>query len=241
MVVQPGSTEKPASNIRVFICKFDDINVESLESLLDPLELERANAYRRDQDRACWVSARGMLRRVLALELGMPPDCLAFGVGPHGKPTLVQNERLRFNLSHSDRYAVLGLSWDVDVGVDVEATPRGAKASAIETRALTDRERRVITDLPLAKRGEALGTVWRRKEALLKALGVGLSGGMARIDSFPEQCEDPIVPLLPKSLREGRSWRIYDVGITTDESAAVAAQGVRHVLDVLRWPNHCWP
>ncbi len=136
---------------------------------------ERARADRmRPGPRERFVVARGQLRRILAAYLPAAPSSLAFGSGQNGKPFVEAGPR--FNLSHSGGLGVCAVSPGGEVGVDIEvvhAVPEaeqiavrwlGAAAAAEVERAGLDR------DLVFLRH-------WTRREAYLKALGVGITDG----------------------------------------------------------------
>jgi phosphopantetheinyl transferase len=89
------------------------------------------------------------LRQVLAAYLGEEPGQIRLGEGEHGKPRLEgPSKRLEFNLSHSGEIALVAVSGEHPVGVDVERVrPR---------------------------RGQAFHQRWACHEARIKCLGVGL-------------------------------------------------------------------
>lgn len=91
----------------------------------------------------------GVLRRVLAVYLGREPEQIRLEEGEHEKPRLADPEEgLRFNLSHSGELALVAVSGELEVGVDVERMR--------------------------PKRDEAFYRDWARREAHVKCLGIGL-------------------------------------------------------------------
>src|ERR1043166_6480325 len=86
---------------------------------LEPHELERAGRFHFEKHQRHFVVARGGLRYVLGQYLDVKPDELRFSYGAYGKPALV-GEALRFNVSHSHGMALVAVSADRDLGVDVE-------------------------------------------------------------------------------------------------------------------------
>ena len=76
-------------------------------SILNDAELRRADSFLLAHVRAGFVRSRTILRRILAGYLTRDPASLAFTIGPHGKPALVDNERLQFNTSHSGNCLVV--------------------------------------------------------------------------------------------------------------------------------------
>jgi 4'-phosphopantetheinyl transferase len=141
--------------------------------MLTDAERERAS---RHADRARWIVARAALRIVLAGQLGMHPGDVEFTAGPHGKPE-IPGCPLRFNLSHSGDLALIALTREAEVGVDVERTSR--RSRAIE-RTLTDAERAALDG---EDRHVDLLRVWCRKEAMAKAGGGGLGWAPETFDT----------------------------------------------------------
>jgi 4'-phosphopantetheinyl transferase len=121
-----------------------------------------------------WRTTRAALNDVLAHYLGAPPD--RFEKGPHGKPRLAGDQAwLRFNLSHSGEVALVGVARDVEVGIDVERIRPVPEMRAIARRWLGRDD--------LADPAEFF-RAWTRHEAMLKALGVGLSGPVGDFAGF---------------------------------------------------------
>jgi medium-chain acyl-[acyl-carrier-protein] hydrolase len=89
--------------------------------------------------------------------------------------------RLQVSLSHAGAYAAVALSTAGPVGVDIEGTPplpdRERFARGILSAAEYDDWRRV----PEEDRDTAVMRAFTRKEALLKALGTGLAGGLRQV------------------------------------------------------------
>jgi 4'-phosphopantetheinyl transferase len=147
--------------------------VGSLEAMLSDDERDRAS---RLTAAPRWIVARAALRIVLAGHLGLHPRDVEFAAGPHGKPELI-GSALRFNLSHSGDLALIALTENAEVGIDVERTSRRSKA--VE-RTLTEGERATLDE---TDRHTALLRIWCRKEALAKALGGGLGWAPETFDT----------------------------------------------------------
>jgi 4'-phosphopantetheinyl transferase len=160
---------------------------------LAPDEQVRADSFHFDRDRHRYVIARGTLRQLLGAYLGCEPEAVRFAYGPHGKPMLrtpADDERrrgqamLRFNVAHADALALFAVSTDGDVGVDVERVRTLPDWEQVGAAVFAPGE---LTQVRMASRDEQCREffrIWTRREALLKALGVGL-GGAVRIDAAP--------------------------------------------------------
>ncbi|MFF4229275.1 4'-phosphopantetheinyl transferase family protein [Streptomyces sp. NPDC001820] len=152
--------------------------------VLDAQEKARLARFRQPADRDRYVCAHVALRLLLGAYLRVPPadvelvrkPCPGCG-GPHGRPA-VPDDPVHFSLSHSGRFALLGFA-RTPVGVDVE---RGVSARTAVDSVLGSLHPEEISELhALAEdvRAAAFTRLWARKEAYLKALGTGLSRGLA--------------------------------------------------------------
>lgn len=104
-------------------------------------ERERAMGMRSGDVRRRWVAARWALRAVLSAYLERDPVAIELRLGEHGKPQLAEpGAALRFNLSHSGELALIAVSLDRDVGVDVQRMRGGRERSADFYAAWTRRE-----------------------------------------------------------------------------------------------------
>jgi 4'-phosphopantetheinyl transferase len=119
------------------------------------------------------------LRRILADLLDLPDQPsgqgLRFGYGPSGKPFLLDDPKLRFNLSHSEDMAVFAVTRAGEVGIDIERRRPMADMDAIARVAFSDAERNALMGCPTDGRETMFYRIWTRKEAHLKAIGTGLS------------------------------------------------------------------
>jgi phosphopantetheinyl transferase len=110
----------------VHVWRADLARVEDgLEDLLCADELARAACILSRRRRILWTRSRGMLRALLARYTDRDPRALHFVFGPHGKPALLTEggapaRDLRFSLSHSAGLALVAVSSEREVGVDIE-------------------------------------------------------------------------------------------------------------------------
>src|SRR5207244_2000937 len=105
-------------------------------------------------------------------------ESLRFRAGTHGKPALEFPEEgaaLHFNLSHSGDLAILAVA-AAEIGVDVERIAPRPSLERLAERFFSKREVQAFGGVPAAFRSAAFYGAWVRKEAFLKATGLGLSG-----------------------------------------------------------------
>lgn len=91
--------------------------------LLSPDEHHRADRIRVPAAAARHVTARALLRRLLADLLGVPPRQVALVVAPNGKVEVADGDGLRVSISHTDGMIVVVVA-AAAVGVDVERVDR---------------------------------------------------------------------------------------------------------------------
>lgn len=152
-----------------------------LEAMLEPHERERLERFAFPWLRTRYAVAHAALRTVAARCLGRSATALRWTLGPHGKPWL-PGTGLELNLSHAGDWGMIAVSDRHPVGVDIEAiTPDRASPDMI--RAVTSTaERAAFAGLPAREHAVAFFRLWVRKEAMIKALGTGLSRPLDTID-----------------------------------------------------------
>ncbi|MBL8331286.1 MAG: 4'-phosphopantetheinyl transferase superfamily protein [Rubrivivax sp.] len=145
-------------------------------------EVQRALRLRFERDRQRFLTGRVWLRQLLAHDLGCEPRDLQLVSGAHGKPALQgPDPSLTFNMSHSGHRALVALSRDVPVGVDIELHRRMPDARALAHAHFDAEEVAAWSAQPSSERERAFFRLWTRKEACLKAWGMGLALEPARV------------------------------------------------------------
>ncbi len=151
-----------------------------LRLLLSPDELARAArfAFARDRDR--FAACRGALRALLSGYLARPAAEIRFAYGLQGKPAVAPaNDAapcpLRFNVSHADDTALIAVTWNREVGVDIERVTGDRDREAVARSVFSVPERAYIKAQTPDKQREAFFVIWTLKEAYLKAVGTGLT------------------------------------------------------------------
>jgi len=155
-------------------------DLDALLAWLSDEERRRAERFRRARDARAFLFRRAFRRSVLARYAGVGPGELAFETGAHGKPCLsAPHERVLFNASSSGPWALVAVSAGHELGVDVERADERflglEELARLARRVLTEAEQAALGRLPAPARARAFLRAWTRKEALLKALGTGLS------------------------------------------------------------------
>jgi len=173
MRIQP--LPSPFAGCRLWRFALDQDVPEAWRAALSPDEQARAARFVFEADRRHYVAAHAALRQLLAEATGIAAAALRFSAGAHGKPALEQAPALHFNLSHSHGIGALALSSQAEIGVDVEVLREMPDALALADAHFGPDEVRALRALPAGlPRDSAFLRCWTRKEACLKAVGVGL-------------------------------------------------------------------
>jgi 4'-phosphopantetheinyl transferase len=150
------------------------------EHVLDVTERARAARFRFDQDRVRYILAHALWRTVLGASLGVDPAQVPLASTASGQPRLPGTE-LATSLSHSGSWVAVAVCGATTVGVDIECSPSRIIMDDLIATICTPTEAAHIRRLPALERERALLTLWTRKEALLKAFGVGLAEAPASL------------------------------------------------------------
>jgi 4'-phosphopantetheinyl transferase len=193
----------------------------SLEALLAPDEKTRAARFRFPEHRLSFIVARGMLRVLLGFYLGRAAADVEFSYTDFGKPRLLGNSDIRFNVSHSGSFALYAMTRYGELGVDVEQHRVMDDLESIAERFFTPGELSDLLNVPLDGRTAAFFRCWTRKEAFVKAVGEGLS---IPLDSFRVSIDSGEACLLHAPPSESERWSLYDVTPMNGYAAALMAE-----------------
>ena len=200
-------------NVAVHRVAIDDPRWASDATELSPEERARASRLVYERDRSRFVAAHKALRRILTRAIGGEPS---IDVGAEGKP-FVRGSDVRFNLSHAGDVALVAVSSDCDVGVDVERV-RAVEATAIAERMFSVAERAALARAADTERAFFRG--WTRKEAFVKLVGAGLGMDLCAFDvSLDPHPERALIAVRTGSTRA----TIVPLAIDEGYEAALAA------------------
>jgi 4'-phosphopantetheinyl transferase len=206
-----------------------DVSPEELAQLATTLsepELDRSRAFRFERDRARFIAGRGQLRLLLGGYLDTRGSEIALVEGPNGKPRLAGGTALlRFNLAHSDDVVVFAVAWNREVGVDVERIRSDFPVDQVARHHFSPKERRDLAGLLEGDRLRAAFDCWTRKEAYLKASGVGLTVPLDGFDVTVRPGEPVRLSRPDAKSAASWSWSLHAFDAGPDYAAAVAVEG----------------
>ena len=151
-------------------------------AMLDAAELRRVQSRRITTDRHQLALSYSLHRLMLASAMGCDVYDVPIGRDAKGCPRLAHSE-LTTSLSHADHCVAIALASSGPVGVDIELASRAPVIPEIAERVchpadIAALDAAGMAGLPGLSRSEALLALWVRKEAYLKAAGIGLQREM---------------------------------------------------------------
>jgi 4'-phosphopantetheinyl transferase len=200
--------------------------VRRFERLLAPDESRRADGFRFEHLRSSFIVARGVLRSILSWYLGTSPSEVQFTYGEHGKPALAGAAGLCFNLAHSGDRALLAVTYDCEVGVDLEQIRSVDSIEEVAQCFFSPVEAAQLASLPPSERQRAFFLFWTSTEACIKASGLGMLANLDRClaDSGPGSGAQA------RSIRQGGDpeagdeWTVHCLSLAPEYAAALAYQ-----------------
>ena len=203
--------------------------LERLYSLLSEDEKERARRFHFEIDRQHFIVARGCLRTLLSGYLRLPPAELQFQYGSYGKPQLTtqnaQQQPLNFNVAHAGSLALFAFTRIGDIGVDLEHIRPEFTGDDIARRFFSANEIAELNELSPELRIKGFFDCWTRKEAFIKAIGIGLSLSLDQFDVSLGPADEPKLLTTRWDQTEAGRWSLKTLDVGPDYVAALAVAG----------------
>jgi 4'-phosphopantetheinyl transferase len=201
------------------------VNIALYQILLSPKEVIQKNKYITQTLKDKYTISRGGLRRILSKYLSISSEIIDFSYSNFGKPSIVSSqnaENVFFNLSHSNNLALCIVSSLPDIGVDVELRKPILNVLDVAKLVCTEEEYQILLDDGEKNLQKNFYRIWTRKEALVKALGVGLSCSLDCLSvTFLENASPKLLKLNWRGENPVR-WHLGDLDIKENYTAAYA-------------------
>ena len=206
----------------------DEATLDRFRGTLSPGEREREARFALDRERRAFIASRGLLRTLLARSAGGTPAGQDLVEDALGKPRLAgscDQGRFRFSVSHSGGAWACAVALHREVGLDLERVDPARDIDRISERYFSPAEVAALRALPEAGRGLGFHLCWTRKEAWLKARGLGIS---LPLDSF-EVTLRPGEPARLLATRpdpaEAARWTLLDLDLGPWFAGALCVEG----------------
>lgn len=147
--------------------------INRCQNALSEQELKRVPFFKFEAVRENYIISQGMLRILLGAYLKISPRDLKIGRHSKGKPFLLDDPTLYFNISNSGGLAVYGFSRDGEIGIDIEHQRPLPDLDDMIAKNFTTNEIKFINAKP-SEKSERFFRFWTVKESYLKAIGEGM-------------------------------------------------------------------
>ena len=202
-------------------------------SLLSADEKARADRFIYDRHRRRYTVAQAHLRRILAQLTGDRPENIDFRFGKHGKPFLPGGPA--FNQSHSEERIMIAVAAGGRLGVDIEEIREVRYMMGIADRNFGADEAALMHTAPDHERQELFFRLWTRKEAFLKAVGVGLTHPLRSFSVDPTPGAARGLLRVEGLGEDPARWHVGGVPCASGAKAAVAVDRARVELEALSY------
>jgi 4'-phosphopantetheinyl transferase len=228
-------------------------HVAAWRAILSAEELGQSEKFISEELCRDYIASHAALRYVLASCLGVSPHSVQFVTPPVAgsasempkapiiKPKLLfagdrRNDpgNLRFNLSHTTGAALIGVAVGRELGVDIERHRPLDELHGMARSVMSKPELTKWLAMSPAEQTPGFYNLWTRKEAYLKALGVGLYRNLQEVtvnfSASPLELRSEEAALLEAGSDLG-NWALRDIPIYEGYSASVCREG-RETFDV---------
>lgn len=201
------------------------VNIEPYQTLLSFKEVIRKNKYTTQALKDKYTISRGRLRRILSKYLSISSETIDFSYSNFGKPSIVSSqnaESVFFNLSHSNNLALCIVSSIPNIGVDVELRKPIQDVLDIAKLVCTEEEYQILLGDGEKNLQKNFYRIWTRKEAVVKALGVGLSCSLDCLSVTFLENDSPKLLKLNWKEESLDGWYLGDLNMRGDYTGAYA-------------------
>lgn len=198
-------------------------------------EKERARRLVNSQQRRYYIASHTALHAILTLYLPKP-SAIQFRYNDYGKPYLLNDASLYFNLSDSNSVALYAIA-NREVGIDIESVRSNVQINDIAERFFLPNEIEAFRKLPSDQHLEGFFKIWTLKEAYIKVIGQGLSFGLNRFATNVNVDTIKMNGLLTvdEDPNLAKQWTLCPVPSAPGYMAALAAEGFIEKIRYFAW------
>lgn len=220
----------PTHEVHLYCAPLDTLATQlaHFAATLNVDEHARAARFYFERDRQRFIVARGALRMILSRYLAIAAETLDFCYNDYGKPSLAlpyATSGLTFNLAHSGEFALYALARQRQVGVDIEQMRPTVAYEQLAKQVFSLAEQQSLQRVAADQRRVAFFNGWARKEAYIKAQGMGL---LLPLDQFTVTLapdEPPRLVSTQHAPNEAARWSLQAVTPAPSYVGAVVAEG----------------
>lgn len=202
-----------------------------LSYYLSSEEQSKASGFHSDKDRELYELSHIALRQLLSQQTNQAPESLQFFYNQYGKPFLLNDSSIHFNLSHTQQAIACTIGKETLLGVDIEYLKPIPDLQELCEYAFHPNEAETVLSLPKEKQLKSFYTYWTLKEAYIKALGTGLS---TSLQSFYFQWNVSHWELKTGCKLEDKNWHVLSMPFQSTHIVSLVVKSVaKPTLDVV--------
>lgn len=196
--------------------------------MLSDDEQAKAARFYFERDRQRYAAAHSILHMLLGRYMDCDPLAIRFRTNSYGKPALdipQQEHTLTFNLSHSHKLALYAFTCNREIGVDVESMRSNIEYEQLARYSFSPNEQQALHDLPDSAKQQGFFNGWTRKEAYIKARGLGLHLPLHLFDVSLKPGEPTALLASREDVREAARWTMRALAPGPDYAGALCVEG----------------
>ena len=225
-------------NVHIWQIRYDECtkHLVEIKSFLSGAEIKRAMKFHFKIDQNRFIVTRGLLKKILSRIISEPVGKISFNNNEYGKPYLKKNDLPFFNVSHSGNLGLIAITNISEIGVDVEQYRINETTEDIARRFFSKDEVKSYLSLDLKQRQEGFFNCWTRKEAFIKAMGMGLSLSLQTFDVTLKPGEEVRLLNVRFKSENASNWILQDIRVDPGYAAAFALKAQN--IEINYW-NAC--
>jgi len=201
-------------------------NVSTYWEYLSIQEKIKASKYYTEYLSKKYIISHGILRYILSFYTKQHPQKIEFNYNEYGKPFL-KNSNIQFNISHSHNMVSYIIALNYRVGIDIELHDKNLNIEDVAALVLTTDEYKYLSSLKSRDKLRIFYILWTKKEALVKAIGQGLSYPINTIEVI-RLLSGKGVLLNDKNNKLKQQWYCYELEVPENYSGAI---GIENKID----------
>jgi 4'-phosphopantetheinyl transferase len=194
------------------------VAIAEIAAVLSAEERQRAARFVHRDDAHRHILGRGLARAALGRLTGRPAADIEIVTSPEGKPSMPAGPS--FSIAHSGPIVLLAFAAEGRLGVDAEARRELRNMAGVARTTFCPDEVAAVSACTEEARPLAFYRVWTRKEAMLKALGSGLSALGTLSVSCAAGTDNALLRIDPPERLE--EWALRSIPSHSAVEAAVA-------------------
>ena len=234
----------PSAAVDIWLVSLSELTSDARvfhERRLTRDELARAQRYVALHARDQFVAARALLRTQLSRYTNTPISNWMFEANRFGRPYIaepVDHRHIRFNLSHTNGLVACAISFEREIGVDIENVTRELDVFSLAKSSFAPQETEALARLDPDLGRSRFFSYWTLKESYIKARGMGLS---LPLDAFWfELGQTPRLYCDARCQDSPARWQFFLERPTSEHQLALAVESAPHAIIETRffWLTH---